>query len=70
MPTFGIVIDAVLLVFGLVWCKFMFDRLPSDLAELRSAGADGTDRLVIGVFWLITLAVITWIVGFLIRLFF
>ena len=66
---FGTVIDAVLLVFGVVWCKHIFARFRSDLAEVRSPETDRTDRLVIVVFWLITVALIVWIVNFLIGLF-
>ena len=68
MLTFGIFIDAVLLVFGLVWCKHILARLPSDIAEFR-ASTQGPDRGVIAAFWVITLGVIYWIASFLVGLF-
>ena len=66
---FGTVIDAVLLVFGVVWCKHVFARLRSDLVEFRSSDTDRTDRCIILFFWLITLAVIIWIGSLLVGLF-
>ncbi len=35
VPSYGMVIQAVLLVAGIGWCVIVIRRLPSDMAELR-----------------------------------
>lgn len=68
MLDFGIVINAVLLVMGLVWCKHIVARLPSDIDEIKTS-TDATERLVIVAFWVTTLCVMFWIVNFIVGLF-
>ena len=50
---FGVLTDALLLVFGVVWCRAMFGRWRSDLEALRKAKDIG-DCVVITALWGVT----------------
>ena len=66
MLTFGILVDAVLFVLAIVWCKQIFARFAADVSEVREGPS--LDRNVILVFWVITLLVVVWVVTFVIGL--
>ena len=53
----SVVFQAILLVLGGAWCREMFGRWRSDLAELRRA-TDGSARWAIGGSWLLTAGVL------------
>lgn len=57
---FGTIITALLLVFGLLWCKEIVGRWRDDVDELRSANK--TRQIVTVGIWLITVGIIFWIV--------
>lgn len=59
---FGTVINAILLVVGLLWCKEVLGRWRNDVDELRTG--DRTRQVVTVVIWLFTLVIIVWIVNF------
>jgi len=67
MLNFDVLLDAVLIIFGLVWCKHIFARFASDLEEVREG--PGVDRNVIIFYWVITLLIVVWIVRFVMRFF-
>ena len=58
---------AVLFAGGVVLCKHVVARLPKDLADYCD-GASGVDRGVIVFFWVITAAVIFFLVDFVLGL--
>ena len=66
-PTFGIVVDAVLVVMGLLWCRAVFARWRSDVDELRSS-ADFRDRVVIIFFWAVTGVIVLLLANFFVGL--
>ena len=51
-------VNAVLLVLGVVWCKEIFGRLPREVAEFR--GQDWPDRIPSLAIWALTVGVIVW----------
>ena len=61
--TFGLVLNAILLVAGLWWCKEVFERWRDDVAELK-ASDDRIKQGVIVFIWLLTLGIIVLIVNF------
>lgn len=65
MLNFGIVVNALLLVLGILWCHAMFGRWRNDLAEFR-ASKDSTDRAVIATLWIVTALVVVAICNFLV----
>jgi hypothetical protein len=65
--TFGMVIDAILLAVGLIWCKEMYGRWQKDLAEYEAA-KDPSTRQALGFLWAITAVVALMIVNFLVGL--
>lgn len=62
--SYGLVISAILLVAGLWWCKEIIGRLPKDIEEFRTAD-NPADRIVILIFWALTVGVIFFIVQFI-----
>ena len=54
--TFGLIINACLLVAGLWWCKVVWERRHSDLAEFKESD-DMVKRGVIVFFWLVTVLI-------------
>jgi hypothetical protein len=65
--SFNLLIKAALLVGGLWWCKEIFQRLRSDIDELKTT-RDRTKRNVIIFFWVLTLVIIFFIVRFIVQL--
>ncbi len=61
MYDFGVVINAILLVLGLVWCKEVAGRWRDDVDELRSGNR--TRQVVTVGIWLVTIGIISWIVA-------
>lgn len=64
---FGIVLNAILVVVGLVWCREMFGRWRRDLAEIRAPN-DPTDRQVLVFLWIVTALVVLLLVNFAVGL--
>ena len=60
---FGSVINAILLVVGIVWCKEVFGRWRNDVDDLRTG--DRTRQIVIVVIWLLTVGIMFLVVNFL-----
>ena len=64
VPSYGIVIYAILLVGGLWWCKEIIGRLPQDIEEFRTS--DNTaEKGVIVFYWALTVVIILLIAFFL-----
>jgi hypothetical protein len=61
--TFGLVIDAVLVVLGILWCREMFGRWPKDVAEYRST-KDASTRQVLMILWGITALIVLMLINF------
>ena len=58
--TFGILFfigRIAVLIFGFRWCQDVFGRLGSDIAILKESD-DNADRVVVVVWWVITLGII------------
>lgn len=62
MLNFGVLIDAVALVLGILWCRAMFKRCRSDFDELREA-ASVSKCMVIAALWGATCVVLCIVVG-------
>jgi hypothetical protein len=62
---FGIVINAVLLVMGLLWCREMAGRWRSDLDEFRSTKDPGARHVLI-VLWALTGVIVVLMLDFLV----
>lgn len=60
---FGVVIDAVLMVLGILWCREMFGRWRKDLAEFRSA-KDAATRQALVLVWGITALIVVLLLNF------
>jgi hypothetical protein len=65
--TSGVIVRAVLFVFGLVWCQQMFRRWRADLEEFRSS-ADFPTRAGIAIPWLVTGVVAVLAVSFVVEI--
>lgn len=63
--TFGIVLDAIPLVLGAIWCREMFGRWRRDLAEFRST-KDSTVRQVLVLLWGATALIVVLMLNFLV----
>ena len=61
---FGLVVNAVLLVAGLLWCKEIFGRLRSDVDDLKESD-DNIQKGVIVFFWVLTIIIVILIINFL-----
>lgn len=57
----NVIVNAVLLVLGGVWCKVVCARIPRDLAEFKAQ--DWSDRTPIVVIWVVTAGLLLWILG-------
>jgi hypothetical protein len=60
---FGDLIKIAILIVGILWCKEIFGRFRSDLAEFKNS-KDSTARPVILFFWAITLGFILFALNF------
>jgi hypothetical protein len=60
---FGLVINAVLMVGGLLWCREMFGRWQKDLAEYKAA-KDASTRQAIIVLWGLTALIVLLLTNF------
>jgi hypothetical protein len=54
---FGIVVNAVLIVLGILWCREMFGRWRRDLDEFRTT-KDASTRQALMVMWLLTTVIV------------
>lgn len=61
--SYGTVINAILLVAGLWWCKEVFERWRDDVAELKESD-DRVKQGVIVFIWFLTLLILLFIVNF------
>jgi len=59
----GMLVQAILFVLGIWWCKEIFSRWRDDLAKMRNP-EDQADRLVVVIFWCITVLVLLLCVRF------
>ena len=57
----NVVVNAVFLVLGGVWCKEVLTRIPRDKAEFKAQ--DWSDRTPIVVIWVVTAGLLLWILG-------
>ena len=60
---FGLLLNAVLLALGVVWCYQVFGRWRTDLADLRDLDDDLQKAVIIGL-WLITFVIAALVVNF------
>ena len=60
---FGLVINAVLVVGGLLWCREMFGRWRQDLAEYKAA-KDASTRQAIILLWGLTALIVLLLTNF------
>ncbi len=60
---FGLVLNAVLVVIGVLWCREMLGRWRKDAADYKAA-TDASTRQVILVLWGITAVVVLLLVNF------
>lgn len=67
MLNFSLVIHAVLLVLGILWCREILMRLPGDLEEWRTAD-DSSEHAVLAIFWIVTAAIVVWMAIYVIGL--
>jgi len=65
MPSFGMLIDGILLALGLVWLKAMYGRWREDWDELRRPETDVIPRLVIIGMWLLTALIACYVISLL-----
>ncbi|MHC4859025.1 MAG: hypothetical protein ACYTDY_02910 [Planctomycetota bacterium] len=61
--SFGVVLNAILLVLGILWCRFVFGHFRSDVTRLRES-RDPAEKHVILFFWSITAVVLVLMVDF------
>lgn len=64
---FGIVLNAILVVVGIVWCREMFGRWRRDLAELRNP-KDPADRQALVFLWVVTAVIVLLLLNFAVGL--
>lgn len=62
-PTLGVLISAVFLVGGLLWCREMYHRFPSDVARLKESD-EAAEKGVIVFLWVVTGGIVLLIVAF------
>lgn len=62
---FGIVVNAVLVVLGSLWCREMFGRWQKDLAEYKAAKDQSTRQALI-IIWAITGLIVVMLLNFVI----
>lgn len=60
---FGVVINAILVVLGLLWCREMFGRWRNDLAEYQGA-KDASARQALIVLWVVTAVILVLLFNF------
>ena len=65
VPTFGVLIRAILLVAALWWCKVMLVRFGSDLVRLKES-EDSAEKGVIIFLWVVTVGILIYVGNFLI----
>jgi len=60
---FGIFLDAVLLVLGVLWCREMFGRWRRDLDEFRTT-KNASVRQASAILWAVTALVVVLMINF------
>jgi len=63
VPSFAVLIRAILLVGALWWCKVIFGRLPEDVARLRQSD-DRAEKGVVIFIWALTVLIAVLVVRF------
>jgi hypothetical protein len=63
--SFGLLIDAILLVLGVLWCREMFSRWRRDLQEFRTT-KDASTRQALGILWAATAVIVVLELNFLV----
>jgi uncharacterized membrane protein YidH (DUF202 family) len=61
--SFGLLIDVLLMVLGILLCRAMLGRWQSDLTEFRST-KDASTRQVIVAMWVVTAVVLILLINF------
>ena len=64
---FGLVINAILVVLGILWCREMFGRWRNDLAEYRGS-EDASTRQALIILWGITAVIVVLLLNFFVGL--
>lgn len=62
--SFGLLLDVILFLLGLYWCKEIFQRLPRDWHEFSNAKHKDSRFALIAI-WIFTALIVLWIVGFI-----
>jgi hypothetical protein len=62
---FGLIVNAVLVALGILWCREMFGRWRKDLAEYRAA-KDASTRQALMLLWGITAVIVLLLVNFVV----
>lgn len=63
---FGVIINAILIVMGILWCREMFGRWHKDVADYKAAkdAKDPSTRQAIIILWIVTALVVLLLVNF------
>ena len=64
---FGLLINAVLLAFGMYWCYEVIGRWRSDLEELREVDDNLRKAVIVGI-WAVTIVIASLVINFAIGL--
>lgn len=63
MLSFGLLVDAILVVLGLIWCKEIIGRRHEDIAFIRETD-DNTGKAVIIGLWIVTALILFALINF------
>jgi len=61
--SFGVVVQALLLATGIVWCLEMFSRLREHLQDVRTS--DWSKRIALIILWVLTLFILYYCLRFI-----
>lgn len=64
---FGVVINAILVAVGILWCREMLGRWRRDLAEIRNP-KDPADRQALVFLWVVTAVIVLLLLNFAVGL--
>ncbi len=62
-PSFGLVLNAILFVAGVWWCKEVLGRWRDDVEELREV-EEMPRKAVIVIIWLLTIVIAVYVLNF------
>ena len=60
---FGLLVNALLVALGIVWCRAMFGRFHEDARRMK-VSEDATEKCVIVFYWALTVLILTGIANF------